>query len=173
MPWPEALEDFLGFVHTGGAVMWPLFLTTFVMWALIIERYWYVLRLHPKNAKRIVEIWRDRPDKASWYAHQIRELLVSRAYFQLYGSTGIIRSLVAVCPLLGLLGTVMGMVEVFDVMATHGNGNVRAMASGVSEAIVTTMVGMVAALSGLYFVERLKRRADNERRRIEDLLTTS
>ena len=131
-----------------------------------------MVRVHPKNAKRIVEIWRDRPTKASWCAPDPR-LLVSRV-LQLYGSTGIIRSLVAVRPPSGCSEQSPGMVEVFDVIATHGNGNVRAMASGVSEASVTTMVGMVAAPSGLYFVSTLSSAAPTTSAGASrDLLTTS
>ena len=62
-----------------------------------------------------------------------------------------VKTLVALCPLLGLLGTVTGMIEVFDVMAIAGSGNARAMAAGVSKATIPTMAGMVAAISGLYF----------------------
>ena len=60
-----------------------------------------------------------------------------------------IKGLVALCPLLGLLGTVTGMIEVFDVMAYTGTGNPRAMASGVSKATLPTMTGLVISISGL------------------------
>ena len=50
----------------------------------------------------------------------------------------------------GLLGTVTGMIEVFDVMAITGSGNARSMASGVSKATIPTMAGMVGALSGVF-----------------------
>ena len=53
----------------------------------------------------------------------------------------IIKSLVALCPMLGLLGTVTGMIEVFDVMAIAGSGNVRGMAGGISKATLPTMAG--------------------------------
>ena len=62
----------------------------------------------------------------------------------------------------GLLGTVTGMVEVFDVMAITGSSNPRAMAGGVSKATIPTMSGMVAALSGLYFSFQLARKAQTE-----------
>ncbi len=76
----------------------------------------------------------------------------------------------ALCPLLGLLGTVTGMIEVFDVMAIAGSGNPRAMASGVSRATIPTMAGMVAALSGLIFSVQLERRSKSEASRIADQL---
>ena len=63
----------------------------------------------------------------------------------------VINALMAILPLLGLLGTVTGMIAVFDVMAFAGTGNARLMAAGVSKATIPTMSGLVAALSGLYF----------------------
>ncbi len=76
----------------------------------------------------------------------------------------------AVCPLLGLLGTVTGMIHVFDVMAIQGSGNARAMAAGISMATTPTMAGMVVALSGLFFSSRLQQRAGLERQKAADLL---
>ena len=60
------------------------------------------------------------------------------------------------------------MIEVFDVMAISNSGNARAMAAGVSQATVSTMAGMVSALSGLYFSARLQRRAEKEMRQFDD-----
>jgi biopolymer transport protein ExbB len=82
----------------------------------------------------------------------------------------IIKSLVALCPMLGLIGTVTGMIEVFDVMAVAGSGNVRGMAGGVSKATLPTMAGMVAALSGLIFSVQLERRANREGQRMSERL---
>ena len=77
--------------------------------------------------------------------------MISRASLALKKNVGLIKALIAICPLLGLMGTVTGMVTVFDVMTYSGSGNARAMAAGVSKATVPTMAGMVAALSGVYF----------------------
>ena len=75
-----------------------------------------------------------------------------------------------VAPLLGLLGTVTGMIHVFDVMAFLGSGNARAMANGVSMATIPTMAGMVVALSGLFFSSHLERRAVLETQQAADSL---
>jgi biopolymer transport protein ExbB len=83
---------------------------------------------------------------------------------------GLIRILIAICPLLGLLGTVTGMIAVFDVMTYSGGGSARAMASGVSMATVPTMAGMIAALSGVWFGTWLERKARLETEQLEDLL---
>ena len=84
---------------------------------------------------------------------------------------GIARTLIALCPMLGLLGTVTGMIEVFDVMAFGGGGNTRAMASGVSKATIPTMAGMVAAISGMILIVQIERFAENETERLADQLT--
>jgi biopolymer transport protein ExbB len=73
--------------------------------------------------------------------------------------------------MLGLLGTVTGMIEVFDVMALSGGGNTRAMASGVSKATIPTMAGMVAALSGIILILQIERFAENETERVANRLT--
>ncbi|MBR9812954.1 MotA/TolQ/ExbB proton channel family protein, partial [bacterium] len=82
----------------------------------------------------------------------------------------IITSLIALCPMMGLLGTVTGMIEVFDVMALQGTGDARSMAGGVSRATLPTMAGMVVALSGLFFASRLKRLVNKKTNQFADSL---
>ncbi len=96
--------------------------------------------------------------------------MISEAEAGLRRNVALIKTLVALCPLFGLLGTVYGMILVFDVMAVAGTGNARAMAAGVSQATVPTMAGMVAALSGVWFATHLEVTASNETERLEDLL---
>lgn len=165
-------EGFRSFMDLGGGVAWPLALVCFFMWFLIFERLMYVTFAHPKHRRAVVDQWQGRRERSSWYALRIREVCISELMVRYERGLVILTSLVSVCPLLGLLGTVLGMLQVFDVVAISGNGNVRAMAAGVSQATVSTMMGMVVALSGLYFAERLRRGATAERRRLEDLLIT-
>jgi biopolymer transport protein ExbB len=80
--------------------------------------------------------------------------------------------MVAICQLLGLMGTVTGMIDVFDVMAISGSGNARSMASGVSKATIPTMAGMVGALSGVFLVTVLNQKVSREVEDLEDNLTT-
>jgi biopolymer transport protein ExbB len=68
------------------------------------------------------------------------------------------------------MGTVTGMVAVFDAMATQG-GNARSMASGVSMATIPTMAGMVASLSGVMATTYLQSKIDYETEMFEDHLT--
>lgn len=165
-------EGLLAFMEIGGGVAWPLSLICLLMWFIIFERLFYTGFEHPLRRKIALEEWQTRGERKSWAARRIREELISRLMVGYERGLVVLASLIAVCPLLGLLGTVMGMLEVFDVVAVSGNGNVRAMAAGVSQATVSTMMGMVVALSGLYFGERLRRGAIAERRRLEDIFGT-
>lgn len=167
----EALEAIQDFLSSGGDVLLLIMAVSFVMWTLIAERLWYIRRVHPRELRRLAETWRSRGERRSWYARQIRQALISKLSLRLNHSLLMIKTLVAVCPLLGLLGTVTGMIEVFEIMAITGSGNARAMASGVSKATIPTMAGMVAALSGLYLSVWLERFARDETERISDQLT--
>ena len=60
-----------------------------------------------------------------------------------------IQILITLCPVLGLLGTVTGMIEVFDVVSFFGTGNARALASGITKATLPTMTGMAISIVGL------------------------
>lgn len=162
--------NFLELIDLGGDVLWPLFAVCLVMWTLIVERFVYFVLVHPRKVEDVKQRWFQRTDRTSWYAHKVRDLWISQLTVEAHRSASMIKTLVALCPLLGLLGTVLGMLEVFHVISVAGSGNVRAMASGVSAATVSTMAGMVAALSGLFFSVRISRWAEQVRRRLSDLL---
>ena len=127
--WPESFEQILLFMERGGYVLWGIFALSLVLWSLIIERYVYLLLTYPKTLKQTMESWRSRSDTSSWAAHRIREAWLSEVSLQLTRSLSLIKTLVAVCPLLGLLGTVTGMIHIFDVIAVEGSSNARAMAT--------------------------------------------
>ena len=164
----EAIRDFM---ELGGDVLWAILFITFFMWMLIIERFWYFRTGHRELTDQIVASWEAREDTTSWHANCIRDALISQVRESLNASVPMLKTLVALCPLLGLLGTVTGMIKVFEVMAVSGSGNVRAMAAGVSQATVPTMAGMVGALSGVLLVTLLSRRAAREVEFLEDSLT--
>ena len=159
------------FLETGGRVLVFILVATFLMWSLMVERFWYFRFGHPKETQRVLEIWEARSEHASWAAHQVRRMLIGQVAASLNSGIMMIKTFVALCPLLGLLGTVTGMIEVFDVMAISGSGNARAMASGVSRATIPTMAGMVAAISGLVFSVQIERFAADETERIADEMT--
>jgi biopolymer transport protein ExbB len=167
----DALEAIRDFMTLGGPVLRVIAVTIFLMWVIIIERIMFFRTSMKQMARDIYDQWESRPERQSWNAKQIRELLISRFSESTTKGIAMIQTLVALCPLLGLLGTVTGMVSVFQVMAVSGSGNVRAMAAGVSQATVPTMAGMVGALSGVLLVTYLTRRAAHEVEFLEDSLT--
>ena len=158
------------FIELGGNVLWAIMVVLLLMWTFIFERLWYIKLVHPKVMRETVAAWDARVDTTSWYAKQIRDQMVSEVSSSLGHNLLLIKTLIAICPLLGLLGTVTGMLNVFDVMAISGTGNARAMAAGVSKATVPTMAGMVAALSGVYFGTRMEYWHRTETQKLEDLL---
>jgi len=166
----NAYTAVITFMEAGGNVLWAIAILTFFMWTLIVERFWYFFTEHRQVVATATEKWEDRPERRSWSAHQIRDGIVSEASQKINGSLPLIQTCVALCPLLGLLGTVTGMIAVFDAMATQG-GNARSMAAGVSMATIPTMAGMIASLSGLFAFTYLKRKADYEIEYFQDHLT--
>ena len=164
----EAIRDFM---ELGGPVLRWIAVTIFLMWVLIVERLMYFRSSMKAMSREIHDNWENRSERRSWHAHQIREMMISRFSMATNKGISMIQTLVALCPLLGLLGTVTGMISVFQVMAASGSGNVRAMAAGVSQATVPTMAGMVGALSGVLLVTLLTRRAAREVEFLEDSLT--
>jgi biopolymer transport protein ExbB len=166
----DALASIRSFLDLGGDVLYAIMAVLFLMWTFILERLWYFYRVYPQEKRAIVNRWETREDTHSWYAKSIREEMISQASVALKNNITLINALIAICPLLGLLGTVTGMISVFDVMTYSGSGNARAMAAGVSMATVPTMAGMVAALSGVYFGTWLDHKARIETEVLADLL---
>lgn len=158
-------------MERGGDVLYLVLIVTFLMWVLIIERLWYFRAVYRREVGKVLTAWEARPERKSWYAHKIRTAMISEVKENLNQNVDLIKTFVALCPLIGLLGTVTGMIEVFDVMAMTGSGNARAMAGGVSKATLPTMSGMVAALSGVFMSTWIERTAKRESDRLEDSLT--
>ena len=166
----DAYLAIIQFIELGGNVLYLIAAVTFLMWTLIFERFWYFRAEHKNVIREATEKWEGRTERRSWSAHAIREGLISDAADRITGSLPLIQTCVMLCPLLGLLGTVTGMITVFDAMATMG-GNARSMAAGVSQATIPTMSGMIASLSGVLGSTLIKRRVDTEVGLFEDHLT--
>ncbi len=165
-----AYESLQAFLASGGEVLAVIMVLTFVMWGLIIERLLYWTMSQNAVVRRTKRAWEARSDHASWFAHVYRKRLLSEARQEAERFNGAIKILVAVTPLLGLLGTVTGMVFVFDVMATTGSSNARLLAAGISRATIPTMAGLFVSVSGVMFTYWFDRFVERQQARIKEQL---
>jgi biopolymer transport protein ExbB len=167
----------------------PILAVSLVMWVLIFNRVWFMRTLYVKNISRtrageLVRLnqWPEGRYKGA-NSLLVRQFLARRTHDRdldgyLLDETvmglcasldrylAAIRVLSAVAPLLGLLGTVVGMMHTFEVITVFGTGNVRAMAAGISVALITTQTGLMVAIPGLYMAGWLTRRSRNLKNRI-------
>ena len=158
-------------IDLGGPILLVLFVVCLLLWSMILERLWFIRITWPARSRRLIARWLERDDLLSWRARKIRESVVSEVKLELHAMLPLIQALVALCPLLGLLGTVLGMISVFEVIAVSGNNDAQAMASGIYRATIPTMAGLVVALTGIYFTVRLRRVAARETSQLQDQLT--
>lgn len=165
-PWrpcldPEQLyQNVEDLVYSGGDVLLVLFVVAALLWWFILERVW-----HFYGKRRDLMEGHSEADLSAWHAHEA--LWVERQWaseVRMHATRGFlaIKGLIQICPLLGLLGTILGMVEVFEVLAITGSNSARALSSGIAHATLPTMAGLVIALSGYYFMTLFEHRARYE-----------
>lgn len=164
----DTLDAVSVFMEKGGPVLWVIAWLLLIKWSLVFERLWYLNTTHKANVKATLAAWNARSDTKSWSAHQIRTMMISQISLDVRNTLPIIEVLVTICPLLGLIGTVTGMIEVFFVMAVSGGGDAKSMAGGVSKATIPTMAGMVGAISGIFAYNYLKAKVDRDMELLED-----
>ncbi|MEH6515489.1 MAG: MotA/TolQ/ExbB proton channel family protein [Halioglobus sp.] len=168
----DMTEVLMGFMNKGGDVLWLIAALVLVMWMLILERVWYLKFGWKADVAKVIAKWEGRSERKSWEAHQVRSMLISKSRMEIHRYLPEIKTMVALCPLLGLLGTVTGMIEVFNIMAVTGGGDAKSMAGGVQMATIPTMAGMVAALSGVFANTYVTQIAQRESEFLQDNLTT-
>lgn len=183
MPQHDLIERLIEYFQAGGGLMIPLAALSLFMWTLAIVKGIRFRRARRREIgpERCMDLFRGeagacKAGLANWqwdilsqYMRQRcddpelnREILASIRLGQEFQATrhiGTILILAAVAPLLGLLGTVTGMIATFDVISQFGTGNARALASGISEALMTTQTGLVAAVPGMLLGGLLYQRA--------------
>ncbi len=173
-------------METGGFVMYPLLMVSLIMFFLVVKKF---VEMHgfTKGDQPILmclqSIGKPNFMAAPWQREIISEFLSKRTFVDnldrsilevmrlrhvrfVMRSNKSIAILASVAPLLGLLGTVTGMITTFMVIATSGTGDAKALASGISEALITTQTGLVVAVPGLFLANFLRRRSNNLEDRI-------
>ena len=146
----------LDFFDRGGPVIFILFVVAIIMITLLVERLIFIINdLKKLSADRVSEV-RECPSDNKWIRNKIKLKNISILNSESSKNLLMIQGLIALCPLLGLLGTVTGMIEVFDIMAITGTGNARAMASGIARATLPTMTGLFISIVGLFLLTAIK-----------------
>ena len=166
----EAFNTLRDFMSAGGSVLWLIAILAAFMWAIILERIWYFTAGHKVYMDELKSEWDSLSDHTTWKADAIKEKLISQARTEVNRYLPLINTCVALAPLFGLLGTVTGMIEVFQVMAFTGGGDARSMAGGVSKATLPTMAGMTTALSGVFATIYLNSARNREENLIKDTI---
>lgn len=176
-------------VKAGGLLMWPLLICSVISLAIILERLWFLQtrRVIPAQLVARVRAWEEagvldanRLDKlragsplgrilAAGLAnrHQDREVMkesieeVGRhEVHDLERFLNALGTIAAITPLLGLLGTVIGMIKVFEVITALGIGDPGVLAEGISEALITTAAGLTIAIPSLMFYRYFRGRVE-------------
>lgn len=165
------LYDFLDkFIQDGGALMYPLMIVNLFLWTFLVERLFYLFKKYPAEAESLIEFWNKSTFKNHWIKSKLRKTHLVEMQAKLQKNISSIKLLVNLAPMIGLLGTVGGMIAIFDVMSAMGTSNARLMAAGISTATITTMVGLVVSLSGFYLGIYVDERAKRELELLEDHL---
>lgn len=144
----------------GGWVIVAIMGLSSIMWMLILDRYIFLHRSIGKLSDEALQHWRAKHCDIKQVNRRLRSGLTHAFHEKLSTSIPVIKVITAILPLLGLLGTVSGMIKTFEVMTVFGTGNVRGMAEGISQALITTMAGLLTALSGMYFASNLHGRIE-------------
>lgn len=187
-----ALAGIAEYLRQGGWIMAPLLAVSVVMWTLILDRLRAFRALTARDldgrgaaacvaagdgaalagrdglrVRLVREFLAERTGRAD-LDRQILAECALRQRRRLNRGLAPITVLAAVAPLLGLLGTVLGMIETFGVIAVFGTGNARALAGGISVALITTQTGLLVAIPGLIMANRLGRRAEALRHGLDE-----
>ena len=164
------VSDLQLYFSRGGEVLYIILgLSIWLSW-LIMDRYFFFFRVQPEMSNQAISAWEQTDDKTSWLAVVTSQRLISEVEVDMINNLRLIPVIIALLPLVGLLGTVTGMIQVFEVMAFLGSGNPRAMASGVSAATIPTMSGMVVALFAIPFSTQLNRKYQTEMRTLKNTI---
>lgn len=167
----EQLTQIQPFIQKCGPVIWLIMLNALLLWFIIIERYLFIWFSYPGYKRNFLNAWQMIHHHEVWGATAKKRALLSQNERLLKWPLCYLKALIALCPLLGLSGTVYGMIQVFDVISIMGNSNARALANGVGQATLPTMAGMVIALPGLYFSNLLEGRCQREQHQLTNAMT--
>jgi len=176
-------------IQAGGWVMWPILLCSIVAMGIIVERFWALRtsKIVPKNLVKQVWDWAKKDQLNIQNLRSLKrdsllgEILAAGLVNHHHGRDimkesieevgrqvsiklgrfiNTLGTIAAITPLLGLLGTVIGMIDVFTVITSQGVGNAEGLAGGISQALITTATGLTVAIPALIFHRYFERKVD-------------
>lgn len=178
----QGFEQFNAYMNSGGYVMWPLAISVLVLWYALGYRYYTLNRGSKASVRNLVRKFQEgiRSEPRGMIDGAIVEAIhiveahghteLTRAYVtdafnkytvEITKYSRLVKTIVAAAPLIGLLGTVIGMIETFDSLADAALfSQSGGIAGGISQALFTTQLGLVVAVPGLIIGNILQRRAD-------------
>jgi len=172
-------------IIAGGPVMWPIIICSVVAAAIVLERMWTLQRKRVIPRELTDRIWKlvqsrslnERHIDALAHSsplgrvlaagltnrHQGREIMKEaiedtgrHVVHELERFLGTLGTIAAVSPLLGLLGTVMGMIQAFEAITTEGVGDPQVLSGGIGKALITTAAGLIVAIPSLFAYRHLR-----------------
>ena len=144
----------------GGPVLFALFLISFLIFFIFVNKYTFIY--FDKSewfTEKLDNFIKNNPPEI-FSLKQVQKTYISELNRVSNTNIKLLDGLIGMCPMIGLLGTVYGMIEVFEVLSFLGTGNPRAMSSGVAKATIPTMASMVITIFSLYFRQDITGRID-------------
>ena len=144
----------------GGPVLFVLFFISFLIFFIFVNKYIFIY--FDKSewfTKKLDDFIINNPPEI-FSLKQVQKTYISELNRVSNTNIKLLDGLIGMCPMIGLLGTVYGMIEVFEVLSFLGTGNPRAMSSGVAKATIPTMASMVITIFSLYFRQDITGRID-------------
>jgi biopolymer transport protein ExbB len=176
-------------LKAGGWIMLPIVLCSIAAFVICIERSWTLRRTRITPKHLVAQVWswikNNQLDKGRLKklkdSSPLGEILaaglvnhshgreIMKESIQEAGRLAVVKlekylnslgTIAQIAPLLGLLGTVIGMIDVFTVITEQGTGDSGALAHGISEALITTATGLIIAIPALIFHRHFERKVD-------------
>jgi biopolymer transport protein ExbB len=182
---------------SGGIVIWPIILLSIIALAILIEKTWNLSRdiVLPRNLtaqvisqiekKSLSSVMKEKMKKdsiqGSIFFSILEEKVKSKSILRLRAEEigryeinrlekflTLLGTIASVSPILGLLGTVMGMISVFSNLLDSGSNAIAPLAGGIAEALVTTAAGLIIAIPSLIFYRSFHRTIENYSLELEE-----
>jgi len=184
-------------IAAGGWVMWPIIACSVIAMAIVVERFWALRQQQvlPAALVNTVHTWAktgtipeislDNMVIRSPLGRVVAAGILNRDYgrdvikdsiedtgrqvvHEMERFLNVLGTIAAISPLLGLLGTVLGMIKVFNVVSVYGTGDPRLLAGGIGEALITTAAGLIVAIPSLFFYRYFCGKVDTLVMRMEE-----